>query len=334
MQEIRFATFNLLNLAPPGLRFYDNLEPYTQEEYDAKISWLAQQIDRLDADVIGFQEVFSQAALKDVLARSEKYKTAHHAGFDPDPQSHSLTPSVALVSRLPLAASAAAYADLPRGLSVPASDAAEATGKFTRPVLHAQVVVSKDLVINVFVVHLKSKRPDYRNGEDGDDPYHLGAAVLRSLIRRGVEALGLRYLLTDYVQGNRVPLVVLGDFNDVAAAVSTQMVMGVGRGGKTGFDDRLFDSYRIQPRRDPLRDLGYTHMHDGTYETIDHVLVSEEFNPASRHAIGEVVDVSYLNDHLAFRQPEASDHGAVLVRIGLYDNGDEAATALAPDAVK
>ncbi|MES2537070.1 MAG: endonuclease/exonuclease/phosphatase family protein [Pseudomonadota bacterium] len=331
MQEIRFATFNLLNLGPPGMKFYDGLEPYSPEEYEAKITWLAQQIDKLDADVIGFQEVFSQAALKDVLARSEKYKSAHHAGFDPDPQAASLTPNVALVSRLPLAAGAAAYADLPRGLSVPVSDAAEPMNKFTRPVLHAQVIVSADLVINVFVVHLKSKRPDYRNGDDSDDPYQLGAAVLRSLIRRGVEALGLRYLLTDYAQGRRVPLLVMGDFNDVAAAVSTQLVMGVGRGGKTEFDDRLFDSYRIQSRRDPLRNVGFSHMHDGLYETIDHVLVSEEFNPASPHARGEVLDVSYLNDHLAFRQPQASDHGAVLVRIGLYGTEEEPGGVTAPD---
>ncbi len=317
-QEIRFATFNLYNLALPGMKFYDNLEPYTPAEYDAKIAWTARQIDLLDADVIGFQEIFSQAALKDVLARSQKYRHAQHAGFDPMPQAGRLTPSVALVSRLPLAAGAAAYADFPRNLSVPLAEVTEPMTRFTRPVLHAQVVLSKELVINVFVVHLKSKRPDYRNGEHDDDPYQLGTAVLRSLVRRGAEALGLRYLLTDYVKGNRVPLVVMGDFNDVAAAVSTQLVMGSGRRGKNGFDDRLFESYRIQSRRDPLRDVGYTHMHDGNVETIDHVLVSEEFNPASRFAIGEVLDVAYLNDHVVLRPPEASDHGVVLVRIKLY----------------
>ena len=58
--------------------------------------------------------------------------------------------------------------------------------------------------------------------------------------------------------------------------------------------------------------------------TIDHVLVSEEFNPASRHAIGVVLDVNYLNDHLLQERPEASDHGQVLVRIRLYGNGEEA----------
>ena len=36
-QEIRFATFNVCNLAPPGARLYENLEPSTPEEYEAKL---------------------------------------------------------------------------------------------------------------------------------------------------------------------------------------------------------------------------------------------------------------------------------------------------------
>ena len=43
--EIRFATFNVLNLALPETRFYANQEPYSIAQYDAKISWLAQQMD-------------------------------------------------------------------------------------------------------------------------------------------------------------------------------------------------------------------------------------------------------------------------------------------------
>lgn len=48
-QEIRFATFNVCNLAPPGARLYENLEPSTPEEYEAKIAWTARQIDMLGA---------------------------------------------------------------------------------------------------------------------------------------------------------------------------------------------------------------------------------------------------------------------------------------------
>ena len=322
-QEIRLATFNVLNLSMPGMQLYDNLAPHSVAEYEAKTSWIAQQMDLLNADVIGFQEIFSQAALKHVLSKTQSYQQAHHVGFDPDPLAERLTPSVALVSRLPLAGPATAFSDFSRNLSISLpDDAGRAAGSshFTRPVLHAQVKVSDDLAINVFVVHLKSKRPDFLDSELEDDPHHFGMASLRSLIRRGTEALGLRYLLTDFAQGNRIPLVVMGDFNDVAGAVTTQMVLGAGRSSKTGFDHRLFDCYRIRTRRDPLRDVGYTDIREDRYETIDHILVSEEFNPASRFAIGEVTDVTYLNDHVALKLPEASDHGQVVACISLFGN--------------
>lgn len=311
-QEIRFATFNVLNLALPGLRFYDGIEPYTQEQYAAKVAWLARKFDHLDADVIALQEVFSQQAVNDVLACTERYRDAHHIGFEPEPGK--LTPSVALISRLPLAGPTTKYMEFPRGLSVPLPDLNPSMTRFTRPVLQVPVLIAPDLVLNVFVVHLKSKRPDYRNGDSENDPGSIGAAVLRSMIRRGAEALGLRYLLSDFTGGRRLPLMVMGDFNDVADAVPTQLVMGGGR-SLNGHDERMFECYRLQSRRDPLRDVGYTHVHDGNFETIDHVLVSEEFNPASPHALGEVLEVAYLNDHVILRTPDASDHGAVLVRI-------------------
>jgi predicted extracellular nuclease len=154
--------------------------------------------------------------------------------------------------------------------------------------------------------------------------------MLRSMIRRGADALGLRYLLSETNRQTRMPTVVLGDFNDVATAIPTQMVMGLGKYPVDGMDERLFDSYRIQTRRDPMRDIGYTHMHDGSYETIDHILVSAEFNPALPNAIGEVREVTYLNDHMLFKQPYASDHGLVLARIVLRAMPDDGGTDVKP----
>ncbi|MGV3653551.1 MAG: endonuclease/exonuclease/phosphatase family protein [Noviherbaspirillum sp.] len=314
-QEIRFATFNVLNLALPGLRFYDNLEPYTPAEYEAKVEWIARQIDRLDADVLGLQEVFSQAAVKDVLARTKKYRDAQHLGFDPDPSGR-FTPSVALVSRLPLAAAPAVYTELPRRLAIPLPEVDEAMTRFTRPVLHVPVTAPGGTAIHVFVVHLKSKRPDFRNGKSEESQY--GVAQLRSLIRRSGEALGLRYLLTDFAAGKRVPLVVMGDFNDVAGAMATQLVLGTGRPVAAGFDDRMFDSQGIQAAPCAVRAPAFTHLRDGVGEVIDHILVSEDFHPASSHAIGEVMEVSYMNDHLELGETAGSDHGAVLARIRLF----------------
>ena len=312
-QEIRFATFNVYNLAPPGAKLYDNLLPSTPEEYEAKLDWTARQIDLLDADVIGFQEIFSQAALREALARTRLYRDAIHVGFDPDPAADRLTPSVALVSRLPLAAPGVAHLDFPAGVAMPAGS--RDAERFSRAVIHAAVVASPDVTIDVVVVHLKSKRPDYRNGDTGEDPQLYALACLRSLIRRGTEAVALRVLLSKLAKDFQRPRVVLGDFNDTADAVTTTIVMGNG----SVLADRLFDAYQLQRRQDHLRHVGFSILHDNHYTTIDHILVSEEFNAALPNAIGEVVDVIYLNDHVVLELPQASDHGQVLARIRLFD---------------
>jgi len=112
---------------------------------------------------------------------------------------------------------------------------------------------------------------------------------------------------------------VLGDFNDIAQAVTTSIVMGAGAPSMPGHEmhERLYDCNAIQQRRDDLRQLRYTNIHDSSNMTIDHVLVSEHFHAASPRAIGVVQDVLYLNDHLLLAMPQASDHGQVLVRIRL-----------------
>ncbi|MBC7453678.1 MAG: endonuclease/exonuclease/phosphatase family protein [Massilia sp.] len=312
-QEIRFATFNAFNLAPAGAKLYDNLLPCTQSEFEAKVDWTARQIDLLDADVIGFQEIFSQAALKLALSRTRNYQHAFHVGFDPDPSCERLTPSVALVSRLPLAAPGVAHALFPAGVAMPPGS--REPDRFARPVVHAQVIVSPELNVDVLVVHLKSKRPDYRTGDSGDDAQQYALACLRSLVRRGTEAVALRVLLSNLARGAQRARVVLGDFNDVADAVTTGIVQGIG----APLGERLFDAYQLQRWPDPLRHVGFSNLHDGRYSTIDHILVSEEFNGALPNAIGEVVDVIYLNDHLVLALAPASDHGQVLARIRLFD---------------
>ncbi|UOD31254.1 endonuclease/exonuclease/phosphatase family protein [Massilia violaceinigra] len=312
-QEIRFATFNVYNLAPPGVKLYDNLLPSTPEQYEAKLDWTARQIDLLDADVIGFQEIFSQAALLDALARTRNYRDAFHVGFDPDPAAERLTPSVALVSRLPLAAPGVAHLQFPDGVALPPGS--READRFSRAVIHAPVIVSPDCTVDVVVVHLKSKRPDYRNGDSSEDAQLYALACLRSLIRRGTEAAALRVFLSQLAKENQRARVVLGDFNDVADAVTTMIVLGNGN----TLGDRMFDAYQLQQRQDHLRHVGFSIVHDSHYTTIDHILVSEEFNAALPNAIGEVLDVVYLNDHVVLALPEASDHGQVLARIGLFD---------------
>ncbi|UQV47010.1 endonuclease/exonuclease/phosphatase family protein [Janthinobacterium lividum] len=318
-EEIRFATFNVCNLAPAGAKLYDNLEPLSLAQYEAKAEWTARQIDLLDADVIGFQEIFSQAALRDVLSRTRHYREATLAGYDATDTGGRMLPTVALVSRLPLAGAGATWANFPAGVTVSADDNA---CRFARAPLHVQVILPGGQLTDVVVVHLKSRRPDYRHG-DGNDAAAYALANLRSLQRRGAEAVALRMLASELGHSGR-PRIVLGDFNDIANAVTTSIVMGAGAPCEPGMEmrARLYDANAIQLRQDALRHVGYTNIHDSAYMTIDHILVSEHFHAASPRAIGVMQEVTYLNDHLLLGLPHSSDHGQVLARIKLLGNID------------
>jgi endonuclease/exonuclease/phosphatase family metal-dependent hydrolase len=169
------------------------------------------------------------------------------------------------------------------------------------------------------VVHLKSRRPDYRAADTGDDPQLFALASLRSLIRRGTEAAALRVLLSELGRSKRRPRVVLGDFNDVADAVTTGIVLGIGASS----GDRLYDACQLQRRQDRLRHVGFSSVHDGHTRPSTISWCRRSSIPRLPGALGEVVDVVYLNDHLELGLPEASDHGQVLARLRLFEREGE-----------
>jgi predicted extracellular nuclease len=58
-QTQQVASGNLLNLALPGQAFCANQDPDDVAEYTRKRDWLGAQFARLNADVLGAQEVFN-----------------------------------------------------------------------------------------------------------------------------------------------------------------------------------------------------------------------------------------------------------------------------------
>src|SRR4028119_1926651 len=70
---VKVGTFNVFNLARPGEPYYPDEKPYSAAEYEKKAAWIAGQLGRMDADLVGFQEVFHEDALRDVCARSQEF---------------------------------------------------------------------------------------------------------------------------------------------------------------------------------------------------------------------------------------------------------------------
>jgi endonuclease/exonuclease/phosphatase family metal-dependent hydrolase len=341
MSILRIATLNCLNLVSPGREFYPGSAPYSPDEYLAKTQWLASMLDRMAADFVLLQEVFHEQALSDVVrqtagqGRGVKFSVPHA-----DPANSK--PRLGLVWSTNYAPQIDSIVDLPAGCAVQVPEAGEHR-QFSRPVLRARVAVPAlgDAPLTLINVHLKSKRPEFLDSENRDDPRIEARAQLRSLLIRAAEAAAVRHLVIEATERNRAPLIVAGDFNDLPDAVTTQIVADTSwrPDHRPQRDCMLFNALEIERRLapGPARDVAYTVLHAGVPERIDQVLMSEEFVSQSKHVLARVTGVEILNDHLIERrrfirgEARAASQGAVdLTRI--YSDHAAVCVSLAREA--
>lgn len=87
----------------------------------------------------------------------------------------------------------------------------------------------------------------------------------------------------------------------------------------------LYSAHEIDARL-AGRDVSYTHIFNGHYENLDHILVSQEFFGRNPEHIGGVANVRYFNDHLFDsrlrnddRDRIVSDHAQLVAEIRLRD---------------
>jgi len=334
--RIVFATFNLRNLQLPGAPVYGDENFYSEEDFRAKRAWIAARLVEIDADVIGFQEVWSEAALKDCFGEAGLLDAYDFAARDA-PNSGSIQVALAVrKGRLregfewiePFPAELRLRKRPPKRPSEPNHAVDVRMDSFSRPVLRAVVKAPGRSApdIQIYVAHLKSKRPidldaPERQGLASEEARAIGEAL--SLIRRGAEAAALRLVLGKAMTGNDVPTVVLGDLNDDVLAVTTTIVTGdpsyklfatspIGKKATKIGDYGLYSTQVLQEYRS-LRDVTYTYIYKNKMEVLDHIMVSEQFYDHSLKRIWAFRELKVWNDYLerAKRDKAVTDHAIV-----------------------
>lgn len=330
MDRCSVATFNLYNLQLPGIAMNPRQTPWTPEEYRRKLRWTGDQLKELDADIVGLQELWHADAMAAALEL---------ANLDDDYELLA-TPATgrkivcgALVRRSLLRGDPTWIDSFPDGMRLEsttddpqAPDIAVRLTGFSRPVLTFDVALrDQPPLTRVFVTHLKSKLPAqigaeswYRADEERykDHRTAIGAAI--STIRRTAEATALRVLLTEVMKGTVTPVIVLGDLNDGQHSNTLNIVteqprylVGESRGG---VDIGLYTAQTLQEYRD-TRDVYYTHVFQDLRESLDHILVSEQFYDNSSRRQWLFDGLTIVNDHL--NDSESADHK----RKGTGDHG-------------
>jgi hypothetical protein len=282
----------------------------------------------MQPDIIGFQEVFHLAALRETLIEIHGYE---HVNLFIPPETGE-APCVALATRFPLE-NPLVIAQFPAIARLNIGGEAVPIDRFQRPVVRATVKLdgpTGPIDLTVFVVHLKSKRPLLTEGADPDDPMQLAMGMAKSLMIRAAEATALRSILIDTMQSNTNPVIVVGDVNDSVTAVTSEIMSGTPPYKrlpplkKAAIWDVLLYNVKDLQSRVSYQDTYYTHIFNGYCESLDHIFVSNEFVRSNPKVLGYVEYVKVLNDHLIDEtlSNEAvpntqSDHGQVVATIKL-----------------
>jgi hypothetical protein len=84
MTRFTIASFNVTNLIGADKEYY-KFQSYTPEEFAWKQDWMAEQLLTMDADIVGFQEIFEDDALRDVISHADTLGQASNDAAIPDP---------------------------------------------------------------------------------------------------------------------------------------------------------------------------------------------------------------------------------------------------------
>lgn len=320
------ASFNTFNLISPGVPYYGE-KPFSQDEFARKARWMGERLRDIDAAIVGFQEVFDESALRQVMEQNALFAD----GTVVAPNITAPEPGVGLATSLPIVDAPSSIHAFPDEFALEVEGLDDPVAGFRRPLLRAKLKLNETHDVTVFVAHLKSKRPLIPDDADRDDPLEQARGQLRALTVRAVEAAALRALLVKELRGVTAPVIVMGDLNDDVDSVPLEIITGreppsywPKKHKQKAWDLLLYNTSTIQARRS-LRDVGFSYVNRGRYDMLDHVLVSQEFYHRNPKRIGVVERVRYLNDHLIDRsQPGApekdrtrSDHGIVAAGLRL-----------------
>lgn len=342
MDELKVATWNFYQFAEPGTYWYerDERNDYEPDQWQAKLEWIAETLRELDADIIGFQEIFSVETCHSFLTEQgyEHFAVVDEPAIDADDDKVFRAPVVGIASRYP-------FKEEPTALPMPQefrdNTQIQAEFDFRRTILRAVIETPQLGEIIFYVCHFKSQGAfvdDDAIAELSDWKTrfreHLRQRATKDadqLIRRSGEASGV-YLaaMNELEEESDKAIIVLGDLNDNPQSptlrILTQQERPHNIAGKrySNIEDNsdkswyynwcLFDSFGLLADQNPAK-RPVTHVASWRYpaSTLDYVLVTNSLNPLNPSRKGEVMDVKIYSDHFDENKLLTSDHAPVRV---------------------
>lgn len=336
--QFKVCTFNLFNYIKPPNGFYELDNIYSEDQWRKKEEWLTKQLSHIQADIIGFQEVFSPESLKELVSKQglEHFVTIEAAGKTSD---HIFNkPVVALASRFPIISAEEVKIDesLIKRLNISPGF------KFSRTSIRAEILINGFATVVVYVVHLKSKRSKFDrdfnvdiNNESAVKQYLLDdiQGGWASSIQRGTEAALLYEDICRQMSVHERPVMMIGDFNDTIESSTLKLLVAgseIDRLGKKIISIQpskerrlidkfsLYDSFKLNTSVNNNKRLP-THYFGNKGRTLDYILMSKDFDASNDRNLAEVTHYYVSNAHLENpnyeNDSECSDHAPVVVTV-------------------
>jgi hypothetical protein len=331
--KIRIGTFNLYQFVEPPFSWYFKKDRFTPEQWIEKTAWIKQQIINMNCDIIGFQEVFSKNALKELVKELgfEYFKTVDNARISKKNDKIYTSTTVAIASKYPIKNLKKVDIDF---LALK-KHFYEGFFRFAREPIKATVILENQ-ELDVYVCHLKSNRDNefeyiFTNESLMDEKIEKVTKALKenysiSLKQRLCEASSI---YNNIKRSNR-PSVLLTDLNDKEFSLTIDALTNKRYHEEKIKKDNflLLDAYHLYEKKvyNPHPEFKGvkrtpTSYFAGKGNVLDYIFVSNKFDKKRKNNIGEISSYEVLDQHLQ-KNPNGSllncDHAQVVCEIEFY----------------
>jgi endonuclease/exonuclease/phosphatase family metal-dependent hydrolase len=285
----------------------------------------------MDCDIIGFQEVFSRKALRNLVKDLgyTYFKIVDVAKLSTSNRYKYVTTTVAIASKYPISNIQVVEVHQP---SIEQHNF-EGIFKFSRVPIKAMITLPNKKELLVYVCHLKSNRLnefEYVFNKD-HSLEHKKELILQSLEGTGSKALKQRLceassLFYDIKKYKNTPTVLLCDLNDKEFSLTIDALTNSKyHEVKSKENFVLYDAsyqykeevYNPHPEAKEVKRKSTSYFL-GKGNVLDYIFISNAFNKDNEDKIAEVTDYTVLDDHLQENKDGSllqSDHAQVVCEL-------------------
>ena len=329
--RLRVGTFNLFQFVKPPFSWYTKKEKFTIEEWEQKISWIKKEILAMNCDVIGFQEVFSKEALKELVNELgfSYFETVDNARVDSKNPNVYTSTTVAIASKYKILE----LQDVKIKPNILKKFGFEKNFFFARKPIKALIEINNQNIL-CYVCHLKSNRENefeyiFTKDTTLEEKINKVDVALKSnyslsLKQRLCEA---SLLFEDIKQNIATPTFLMADLNDRLHSITIEALSNK-RFHYSSFDKDsyiLIDAYNLyekkiynpHPEQKEIKRTPTSYF-IGKGNVLDYVFVSNHFNKKSKFAIAQVTSYEIFDEHLQKNNDGSllnSDHAQVVCEV-------------------